>query len=110
MHPTLQGQPSKTDRTFALTVRARRIDVTCRDFADFLLEYLDGSLPESQRMRFEAHLEECPDCVAYLTTYQETIKLGKAVCADDQAVIPPEVPKELVQAILNAQSGGHLQG
>ena len=79
--------------------------MTCRDFADFLMEYLDGSLPSPARERFEEHLAECPDCVAYLATYQETVKLGKAACAQEDEALPAEVPNELVQAILAARSG-----
>lgn len=77
--------------------------MTCRDFAEFLGEYLDGSLPEAQRAVFEEHLAECPDCVAYLQTYQQTIRLGKAACVHPDDAVPPEVPDELVQAILAAR-------
>jgi anti-sigma factor RsiW len=71
---------------------------------EFLMGYLDGTLPESQRACFEEHLGECPDCVAYLATYQEAVRLEKAVCAAEQESIPADVPEELVQAILSARS------
>jgi anti-sigma factor RsiW len=83
--------------------------VTCRDFADFLMDYLDGSLSAPERECFKEHLAECSDCAAYLATYQETIRLGKAVCADDKGVIPPEVPDELVRAIVAARSAKRKQ-
>jgi anti-sigma factor RsiW len=79
--------------------------MTCRDIAEFLSDYLDNSLPEAQRAVFEAHLAECPDCVVYLQTYQETIRLGKAACAHSDDPIPPDVPDELVRAILAARRG-----
>jgi anti-sigma factor RsiW len=40
--------------------------VTCRDFVEFLSEYLSGELAEVGGAEFEAHLAECPACVAYL--------------------------------------------
>ncbi len=78
--------------------------MTCQEFADFLMQYLDGDLSRPVRARFEEHLAECPDCVAYLATYQETIKLGKAACAEENDALPAEVPNELVRAILTARS------
>jgi anti-sigma factor RsiW len=76
--------------------------MTCREFADVLLDYLDGVLPEARQACFEEHLAECPDCVAYLATYRETIRLGKAAYSDEEAV-PVGVPEELVQAVLSAR-------
>jgi anti-sigma factor (TIGR02949 family) len=74
--------------------------MTCREVIDFLMEYLSGELSASERAEFEQHLAECPDCSAYLKSYEETIKLGKAVFADLDAPVPQDVPEELVQAIL----------
>lgn len=74
--------------------------MTCREVIDFLMEYLSGELSASERVEFEQHLADCPDCTAYLRSYEETIKLGKAVFADPDAPVPPDVPEELVRAIL----------
>jgi anti-sigma factor RsiW len=74
----------------------------CREFVEFLMEYLDGALAEPERRVFEGHVELCPACVNYLETYRETIRLGSSVCASEDDV-PPDVPEELVQAILSAR-------
>ena len=74
----------------------------CREVAEFLMEYIDGALGDSERSVFEGHIEDCPACVNYLETYRETVRLGKSVCAPD-AEVPPDVPEELVQAILSAR-------
>jgi anti-sigma factor RsiW len=74
----------------------------CREFVEFLMEYLDGGLGESERSVFEGHVALCPACVNYLETYRETIRLGNSVCASEEEV-PPDVPEELVQAILSAR-------
>jgi anti-sigma factor (TIGR02949 family) len=79
-------------------------DVTCRDFVDFLSEYFSGELVDAQRTEFEAHLAECPTCVAYLDTYRKTIQLIKTVCAQPEARVPDEVPEQLVNAILAARA------
>ncbi len=74
--------------------------MTCREMVKFLMDYLTGELPGTTRARFEEHLAECPDCVNYLQTYQQAIRLGK-VAGDDDA--PTEMPEELVRAILNSR-------
>ncbi len=55
--------------------------MTCREVLDFLMDYLDGTLSPAQRAVFEEHLAVCRSCVAYLHTYQQTVKLGKASAA-----------------------------
>jgi anti-sigma factor RsiW len=76
--------------------------VTCRDFAEFLLEYVEGELPAEARRRFDDHMAICPDCVQYLQHYTETIKAGRLALADD---LPADVPEGLVTAILQARRG-----
>jgi anti-sigma factor RsiW len=76
--------------------------MTCKELVKYLMDYLDGLLPEPERRRFEEHLGECPDCVAYLATYQEAVRLGKEACTAGDS-IPTDVPEDLVRAILAAR-------
>jgi len=80
--------------------------MTCREFTDFLSDYVDGDLAAAERAHFEAHLHDCPDCVTYLRSFRESIRLGKMVCNEDHDAIDDEVPEELVQAILAARNRG----
>ena len=77
--------------------------MTCRDLVEFLMDYLSGELPTGQRTAFDEHLGACPECVAYLKIYQETVQLGKDVFKHPDEQVPDEVPDELVQAILAAR-------
>jgi anti-sigma factor RsiW len=77
--------------------------MTCREFADFMADYLSGELPSDSRAAFEHHLRLCVNCQKYLAGYEETIKLGKRAFADDDAAVASQVPEELVQAILRAK-------
>lgn len=77
--------------------------MTCREFTAFLADYLAGELPDLQREQFHAHLAACPSCVAYMSTYQEAIRLGRAALRPLDRNLPEEVPEELVQAILSAR-------
>jgi anti-sigma factor RsiW len=74
--------------------------VTCREFADFMADYLSGALPVEVRQRFDHHLSICPNCQRYLSSYAESVKLGKRAFDDEAASLPGDVPEDLVQAIL----------
>lgn len=78
--------------------------MTCREFVDFLLAYLEGGLQGPQRAVFDQHMAACPSCVTYLDTYRDTIRLGELCRDDPEGPVPSEVPEELVQAILSARS------
>ena len=74
--------------------------MTCREFADFMLEYLSGELPVDSRALFERHLSRCPKCPKYFEQYQATLAAGKSAfnCPDEE--LPADVPEDLIQAIL----------
>jgi len=78
--------------------------VNCREFVDFLMDYVDGALPSEQARTFEQHLNDCPPCVTYLETYRETVRLGKTLCSDPEGPVPDDAPEGLVRAILAARS------
>jgi anti-sigma factor RsiW len=40
--------------------------LVCREFVELVTAYLEGTLPEAERVRFEAHLAECDGCTGYL--------------------------------------------
>ena len=51
--------------------------MTCRELAEFIIEYLDGELPADVRAPFERHLEACPPCECYLRQYRFTVAAGR---------------------------------
>jgi anti-sigma factor RsiW len=77
--------------------------VTCHEIADFLDSYHDGTLSEAQRAVFEEHLGECPDCVAYLSSYEMTIRLSKTARAEACHHQCADAPEELIRAIIDAR-------
>ena len=80
------------------------MNVTCREFADFMADYLSGTLTPDLREPFDHHLSLCVNCQRYLTSYRETVALGKRAFDDVEAELPSEVPEDLVKAILAARS------
>jgi len=77
--------------------------VTCQEIADFLMDYFSRELPQTQRAIFEEHLGICPECVAYVHSYETTIKASKSACDRVHVRDANEVPEDLVRAILAAR-------
>jgi anti-sigma factor RsiW len=76
-------------------------ELSCKDFVAFLDDYEEGRLAPERRAVFERHLGICSDCTAYLDSYRKTMRLSALAHGD--APVPPEVPEELVRAILAAR-------
>jgi len=78
--------------------------VTCREFAEFILDYVEGRLRPEVKAAFDEHLARCPQCVAYLDTYLATMELEKVAFANPEGEVAPHVPADLLQAILSSIS------
>ena len=77
--------------------------ITCREFEEFIMNYLDGSLPNAQVRKFEWHLRICRECREYLAAYQRTIELGQAILGPAHQSVPEDVPEDLIRAILDSR-------
>ncbi len=77
--------------------------ITCRQFEDFMIDYLEGGLSERQRFVFELHLKVCGECRAYLAAYRRAVEVSTNVEKDAGDVILPEVPQDLIKAIVEAR-------
>jgi anti-sigma factor RsiW len=77
--------------------------MTCREFINFLLDYMSGELSEAERTTFDEHLAVCESCVAYLKNYQSTVEVGRIVSAELDDPLPSDVPEDLIKAILAAR-------
>lgn len=75
--------------------------LTCREFVEFMDDYLEGLLPEHVVAHFHEHLSQCPSCVAYASTYQDTVRLARKALGDESPVTG--VPEDLVRAIMAAR-------
>ena len=78
--------------------------MTCREFEDFIVSYLDGSLDTGARRAFEAHIRACKACHDYLAAYRETIQLGNRVFDGLDEI--HTVPEDLVLAVLKVRYSG----
>ena len=88
--------------------------MTCRDVADFLMDYANDDLEDQVRETFEHHLQICANCREYLALYLASVTLGRHAFDDDDAAADAAgIPEELVGAILaakpHARPRPHLQ-
>ncbi|HET7342076.1 MAG TPA: anti-sigma factor [Methylomirabilota bacterium] len=75
--------------------------IECRQIADLLGDYLDGSLPTHLRQLIDFHIDGCPPCVAFVNTYRGTVDATRKL-ADVQ--IPPELKKRLLAVLKSGQA------
>ena len=67
--------------------------IECRQIAELLGEYLEGTLPRQTLELLEWHIEGCAPCVAFVNTYRGTINAARKLREVD---IPPELKKRLL--------------
>ena len=77
--------------------------ITCREFEDFIADYLADQLPAAKVRRFERHMKLCRECREYLAAYQASLEIGKAALGPASSPVPDEVPEDLVKAILDSR-------
>lgn len=73
---------------------SKDIELVCQEVVELVTEYLAGTLPESEKTRFDQHLSTCPPCTAYLAQMRTTLALAADL---GPASAPPddEVAEEL---------------
>lgn len=77
--------------------------ITCREFNDFIIDYVDGTLTNKQVTLFNRHMKICPMCRNFLKTYIATYKAKDHIFPYDDIDVPDVVPQELIDAILDVK-------
>ena len=73
-------------------------NMSCQELADLITEYLEGSMPLVQRIRFQIHLGLCVGCRHYLRQMKLTIQtLGKLPVEP----MPPDIRDEMLHRFRN---------
>ena len=65
----------------------------CAECVDLLADYVDGALPPDQARRLEWHLQGCPPCVAFVSTYKGTVDAARRL---RQTTLPSELRDRLI--------------
>jgi anti-sigma factor RsiW len=82
------------------------VNVTCRELAELLFDFVAEELPAERRTDLTAHLDRCPPCVLLVQTYQYTIRVTRHL---PQRPVPDSLQARLNQAlaqVTGAKAGG----
>ena len=66
--------------------------IPCREIANLIMDYLDGSLDPLDSQEFDLHTAGCVDCHAFLNTYKKTVSLSHKLSCE---MIPVELKNRL---------------
>lgn len=67
--------------------------LTCRQMTDLVTEYIEGTMPLAQRLRFQLHVGLCRRCRRYLSQMRMTIRSLRLL----RPAVIPEPPVELLR-------------
>jgi len=65
--------------TQAQRPRSKNAKITCQQITALILDYVTGELNAETALAFKAHLRKCPDCIAFLITYQKTVHTARSL-------------------------------
>lgn len=68
-------------------------DINCAQAVSLVTAYLDGTLTQAERARFEAHLADCDNCTEHVKQIQVTVAAAGRVREDD---LDPRVREDLM--------------
>ena len=68
----------------------------CRQIAELLGDYIDGSLPAHLRDLIDFHIDGCQPCVAFMNTYRGTISATRTL---PNIPVPPELKQRLLAVL-----------
>ena len=69
--------------------------LACKELVEIITDYLEGTLPERDRARFDAHLMTCPPCREYVAEMHATLGLTGRLTVES---ISPGARDQLLQA------------
>ena len=77
--------------------------ICCKECIDLLYDYLDGNLDTEIGSSLEEHFQDCPPCISFLKTYQETTN----ICRESLGQIEiPDVVKSKLKEFLHQNIQG----
>jgi len=66
-------------RASAQRPHSKNANITCQHITALILDYVTGELNAETALAFKAHLRKCPDCIAFLSTYQKTVQAAQSL-------------------------------
>jgi anti-sigma factor RsiW len=76
-------------------------DIECRQIAELLGDYFDGSLPQHLHALLEWHIDGCAPCVAFVNTYRGTIVATRRL---PDTPMPAELKQRMIAILKTART------
>ena len=76
--------------------------VVCRSGVELLMEYKEDALAPDVRAAIETHVAGCARCVAFMVSYQESLRIMRDATAVE---MPSDLEASLLAAVRGAQGG-----
>lgn len=55
----------------------------CREVVKLLSDYIDGECTSEMDALIEAHLVDCPNCIAFVNTLRKSVSMTRALAYED---------------------------
>lgn len=81
-------------------------EIVCASGVELLIDYLEGVLPAELCASIDAHVRQCPRCVAFVESYHATPRILREAT---MAVLPADLEASLLR-FLRSQYGGTPEG
>ena len=75
--------------------------LACRELVELVSDYLEGTLSDADRARFEAHIAPCESCTIYVEQMRHTIALTGRLTTES---LSPQAERELLVAFRDWKS------
>jgi anti-sigma factor RsiW len=70
-------------------------EMACKELVEVITDYLEGTLPASDRVRFDTHLSTCAACREYVEQMRTLIRLSGSLTVE---TIEPATRESLLRA------------
>ena len=80
---------------------AGRGEFDCDDVVENCSDYVDGELSQPETAKLVAHLEECPDCPKFVSTFRATVNSLRAL----EQRTPERDRRERIRGSIAAEAG-----
>jgi anti-sigma factor RsiW len=58
-------------------------EMACQELVEVITDYIEGTLPERDRMRLDAHIAGCASCRAYIEQMRQTMRAVGRLAGED---------------------------
>lgn len=74
----------------------------CKDVVDNIMEYIDNELDRKTLEQLESHIDDCPECRSFVSTYKRMLELSGSL--KNKKFVTPEIRTKLKELLKSKRS------